>query len=174
MIRPALLSFIMVASPFPVRGADPAKPADYSVTLAAAKDVPAVASLLHEQLHIPVDLMLSIKDADSLAKAKTAMEDASVKITAIAKHLKTLPVPSSAERAALTKQMDEADKTKMKAKQPAIKAHLDAMPAELKAEARTQMSAFYQALETHRKVFDSYFKPDPAPSKDAEKPAGKP
>ncbi|HEX2751155.1 MAG TPA: hypothetical protein VHM91_24310 [Verrucomicrobiales bacterium] len=159
-----LLSLLLLAAPFRVFG-DAPPPADFAATVSAAKDVPAVAAILQEQLRRPLALIMEVKDADSLTKAKTALVEVTTNIDAIAKRLLQLPALSTAERTALSKKMAAADRAHLKAAQPALKAHLEAMPAGLKEEALKALGDFYKTVEDHKQVFELYLKPDGKPSK---------
>jgi hypothetical protein len=175
MISRLFLSVLLLAGPSGVLAADTPKPADFAATASAAKDVPAVAALLQEQLRRPLAIMLEIKDADSLTKAKTSLDEVTRNVDALAKRLLELPVLSSAEREALSKKMAASDRAHLKAKQPALKAHLDSLPEELKEQTMTAMAAFYKTVEDHKRILEMYLKPDAKPGSKSEKePPAKP
>ena len=163
MIPRLLLSLLLLAAPFRTFGESP-QPADFAAAVSAAKDVPAVAALLQEQLRRPLALILEVKDAESLAKAKTALVEVTANIDAVAKRLLQLPALSTEERTALSKKMAAADRAHLKATQPALKAHLEKMPADLKEEAMSALGEFYKTVEDHKGVFELYLKPDGKPS----------
>jgi hypothetical protein len=171
MISRIFLFLMFLAAAFPASGDDTPPPAGFAATVSAAKDVPAVAALLQEQLRRPLGLLLEIKDADSLTKAKTSLVEVTTNIDALAKRLLELPMLSSGERDALSKKMAASDKAHLKANQPALKAHLDTMPAALKEETMEAMRTFYKTVDDHKKIFEMYLKPDAKPGAKSPKPA---
>jgi hypothetical protein len=158
MILRLLFFFLLLAAPV-APAEDASNLVDFAASIAAAKDVPAVAALLQEQLRRPPALILQVKDKDSLEKVKATLLEVTAHIDVIAKRLAQLPALSAAERAALSKKMAASDKEYLKANQVALNAHLKAMPAELKEEAITALSGFYKTVEDHKKIFELYLGP---------------
>ena len=89
----------------------------------------------------------------------------------IAAKLKTLPVPSAAERARLSKEMQAAGGADQKVKVPAMKEHLAKMPAAPRTATTKQLKAGYAGLDADGPVFTQYFKQDAGP---APAPAARP
>jgi hypothetical protein len=114
--------------------------------------------------------MLQVKDADSLKKAKENLNKVAANLGLIANRLKELPVPSAAERGKLSKKMEEEDRAVGNVRMPVLKAHMEAMPAELKQGLQSALASFYKTVDTHQKVFKAYFEPDPQPAESEPNP----
>lgn len=165
------LSVLLLGMTLDVPAADLPKSVEFVVSVSAAKDVPAVAALLQEQLRRPLALLMEIKDQESLNRAKATLGEVTANVAAVSKRLQELPVPPSEERKALSKKMAESDRAHLKANQPALKAHLASMSGDLKQEAMEVMDGFYKTVEDHKRVFELYLHPDKKAGAKPEKPA---
>ena len=164
MIRPTTLLIVMLSILRPAYAEDAAKPAEFSKSVAATKDVAALATMLGQQIQSVPELLLQIKDAESLAATKSSFKELSDRVTVISKRLEQLPVPSAIEREAIARKMEETDAANGKQQQPVIQAHMKAMTPELRSGAVQEMKIFYEGLDQHRSVFQKYFQPDKKPA----------
>ncbi len=169
MIRPIALLIVLLCILHPAHAEDAVKVAEFSKSVAATKDVAALATMLGQQIQSVPELLLQIKDAGSLATVKSSFKELSDRVTVISKRLAQLPVPSGPEREVIARKMEEADAANGKKQQPAIQAHIKAMPADLKTAAMQEMQTFYQGLDVQGKVFKKYFQPDEKPSTEEPK-----
>jgi hypothetical protein len=99
-----------------IDAAEEAKPpVGFEQGLKEVKTVLDCAKLLHAEIHAAATQTLTVHDKASQDKAKTEIVLGGVRAGEIAAKLKTLPVPSAAERAKLTAEMEAADAAHRKA-----------------------------------------------------------
>ena len=165
----ALFPLLLLALPINAKGAEPST--EFTLKVTGAKDVASLAMLLQEQMNRPPGLMLQVTDFATLAKAQNELTDALAQIKAIHSRLKEFPVPAASERETLSKRIKDANAALVKERQPALQAHMAAMPELLRTATVQELQVFYKEAEGYKKVFESYFQPDTKASADGVDPA---
>lgn len=136
-------------------------PVPFEQGLKEAKTVLDCAKLLQAEIHAVATQTLTVHDKASLDKAKTEIVLGGVRAGEIAAKLKTLPVPSAAERAKLTAEIEAADAAHRKANEEKLKAHLASLPEAYSDSLKDTTNAFYAKLGGYGEIFTKYFRPDP-------------
>ena len=150
---PILISLLFA----PISFAEDNKPSNVEVP--SQVSYANIAEELFSEIMSPGDIILTIKDFDSLEEAKKSLKSHQDKINSLADSLKAIPVPDKSEVQALYERMSKKDKNLEKEKSKQINQHLQNMSPELRNQWMTSMQAFYKNLDSHKELFDRYLSP---------------